>query len=65
MGRGPWTETVDGLYVPLSFLNFWASLGKWAFEGMETRAQLVSQEALLQINCEHRHYSRQIGLPSF
>ncbi len=41
------TETVDGLYVPLSFLNFWASLGKWAFEGMETRAQLVSQEALL------------------
>lgn len=41
------TETVDGLYVPLSFLNFWASLGKWAFEGMETRAQLVSQESLL------------------
>ncbi len=31
----------------LSFLNFWASLGKWAFEGMETRAKLVSQEAQL------------------
>ena len=33
--------------MPLALLNFWASLGKWAFEGMETRAQLVSQEALL------------------
>jgi phospholipid-binding lipoprotein MlaA len=41
------TEQVDSLYVPLALLNFWASLGKWAFEGMETRAQLVSQEALL------------------
>ncbi|KPL92735.1 MlaA family lipoprotein [Vibrio sp. L5-1] len=41
------TEQVDSLYVPLSLISFWASLGKWAFEGMETRAQLVSQEALL------------------
>ena len=41
------TSQVDSLYVPLSLLNVWAGLGKWAFEGMETRAQLVSQEALL------------------
>ena len=41
------TEQVDSLYVPLSLFTFWAKLGKWAFEGMETRAQLASQEALL------------------
>ncbi|MCG9575509.1 VacJ family lipoprotein [Vibrio tubiashii] len=51
-GYGPWTvreatDTVDKMYVPLSFLNFWAGLGKWALEGMETRAALVNQEALL------------------
>jgi phospholipid-binding lipoprotein MlaA len=51
-GYGPWTvreatDVVDGMYVPLSFLNIWAGLGKWALEGMETRAALVNQEALL------------------
>ncbi|MGF1755381.1 MlaA family lipoprotein [Vibrio makurazakiensis] len=51
-GYGPFTtrevtETVDGLYVPLALLNFWASLGKWALEGMESRAALASQESLL------------------
>lgn len=29
-------------------LNFWAGLGKWALEGMETRAALVTQEAMLE-----------------
>ncbi len=52
-GYGPWTvresaDFVDGMYVPLSLLNFWAGLGKWALEGMETRAALVSQEAQLE-----------------
>ncbi len=52
-GYGPWTvresaDLVDDMYVPLSYLNFWAGLGKWAIEGMETRAQLVSQEAMLE-----------------
>ncbi|MGD8233603.1 MlaA family lipoprotein [Vibrio sp. TRT 1302] len=51
-GYGPWTvreatDVVDGMYVPLSFLNIWAGLGKWALEGMETRAVLVNQEVLL------------------
>ncbi|KJY83087.1 ABC transporter [Vibrio galatheae] len=49
---GPWSvretaDLVDNMYVPLSLLNFWAGLGKWALEGMETRAALVNQEALL------------------
>ncbi|KLN63027.1 MlaA family lipoprotein [Vibrio sp. VPAP30] len=52
-GYGPWTvreasDFVDKTYVPLSFLNFWAGLSKWALEGMETRAALVNQEALLE-----------------
>ena len=41
-------DIVDGLYLPLSALSFWQSLGKWVFEGMEDRAALVSQEALLE-----------------
>lgn len=49
---GPWTvretaDIVDGMYVPLSFLNFWAGLGKWALEGLESRAVLAKQESLL------------------
>ncbi|MCQ1058338.1 MlaA family lipoprotein [Photobacterium sp. ZSDE20] len=41
-------DVVDGLYLPLSALSFWQSLGKWAFEGMEDRAALVKQEAILK-----------------
>ncbi|MGF1737326.1 MlaA family lipoprotein [Photobacterium satsumensis] len=41
-------DIVDGLYLPLSALNFWQSLGKWMFEGMEDRAALVKQEAILK-----------------
>ncbi len=52
-GFGPYTvrevtDVVDGMYFPLAYLNIWAGIGKWALEGMETRAALVSQEALLQ-----------------
>jgi phospholipid-binding lipoprotein MlaA len=52
-GYGPWTvresaDFVDGMYVPLSLLNFWAGLGKWALEGMESRAALVNQEVMLE-----------------
>ena len=41
-------DIVDGLYLPLSALNFWQSFGKWVFEGMEDRAALVNQEAILR-----------------
>lgn len=52
-GYGPWTvretaDFVDSAYVPLSLLNFWGALGKWALEGMETRAALVNQEVMLE-----------------
>ncbi|EDM56444.1 VacJ lipoprotein, partial [Vibrio parahaemolyticus AQ3810] len=42
--------TVDGMYLPLSYLNIWAGLGKWALEGLEKRALLVPQEAQLDIS---------------
>lgn len=41
-------DLVDGLYPPISFLNFWAKFGKWALEGMEKRALVVPQEATLE-----------------
>ncbi|MDX1302318.1 MlaA family lipoprotein [Photobacterium sp.] len=41
-------DTADGLYFPLNLLTFWQSLGKWAIEGMEDRAALVSQESILR-----------------
>ncbi|CAM2795280.1 VacJ family lipoprotein [Vibrio rarus] len=50
---GPWTlreagDFADDLYPPLSYLNVWASLGKWFFEGMETRSALVAQESAIK-----------------
>lgn len=41
-------ELVDNLYVPLSWLTWWMSLGKWTLEGIETRAQLLDSEGLLK-----------------
>ncbi|MDW6017682.1 VacJ family lipoprotein [Vibrio plantisponsor] len=51
-------DVVDGLYAPLSYLNIWASVGKWALEGMETRAALVSQEALLENSPDSYSFTR-------
>lgn len=52
-GAGPYsprqaTDFVDTTYAPLSYLNIWASVGKFVFQGMETRAALVNQEAMLK-----------------
>ncbi|NPE52811.1 phospholipid-binding lipoprotein MlaA [Dickeya dadantii] len=38
---------VDTLYPPLSYLTFVMSAGKWAVEGLETRARLLDSDALL------------------
>ncbi|WP_428771637.1 MlaA family lipoprotein [Vibrio sp.] len=64
-GYGPWTvreatNFVDGTYLPLSYLNFWASLGKWALEGMEKRAAVVSQESTLENSPDPYILSRDI-----
>ncbi|MBY8082431.1 VacJ family lipoprotein [Vibrio fluvialis] len=66
-GYGPFTvrettDVVDGLYVPLSYLNIWASIGKWALEGMETRASLVSQEAMLDNSPDPYALTREVYL---
>lgn len=66
-GYGPWTlretfDFADSMYVPLSYLNFWASLGKWAFEGMETRAALVSQESTLERSPDPYSLTRDVYL---
>ncbi|MGY3570307.1 MlaA family lipoprotein [Vibrio paucivorans] len=64
---GPWTvreatDVVDGLYAPLSYLNFWAGLGKWALEGMETRASLVAQESQLENSPDPYALTREVYL---
>lgn len=41
-------DTADELYPMFSLLNIWEGLGKWLFQGMEDRAALVQQEALLK-----------------
>lgn len=39
---------VDDLYAPLSWLTWWMTAGKWALEGIETRAQLLDSDAILR-----------------
>lgn len=39
---------VDTLYPALSYLTFWMSAGKWALEGLETRAQLLDSDGMLR-----------------
>lgn len=51
-------NTVDSSYLPLSYLNIWAVFGKWAFEGLETRAALVSQEPLLDASPDPYAFTR-------
>ncbi|MBP2167703.1 phospholipid-binding lipoprotein MlaA [Erwinia toletana] len=41
-------DYVDNLYPALSWLTFWMSAGKWVFEGVETRAQLLDSDAMLR-----------------
>lgn len=66
-GYGPYTvrevaDTVDGWYVPLAYLNIWASLGKWAIQGMESRAALVSHEGMLHRSPDPYALTREIYL---
>ncbi|EKO3627079.1 VacJ family lipoprotein [Vibrio metschnikovii] len=66
-GYGPYTvrevaDTVDGWYVPLAYLNIWGSIGKWAVQGMETRAALVPQEAMLQRSPDPYALTREVYL---
>lgn len=56
------TDLVDSTYVPLSYLNIWASIGKWAIEGMESRAELVSQEAMLENSPDPYALTREVYL---
>ncbi|MBD1556078.1 VacJ family lipoprotein [Vibrio sp. S9_S30] len=56
------TDTVDGMYVPLSYLNFWAGLGKWALEGLEKRYLLIPQEGTLKSSPDPYALSRDVYL---
>ncbi len=66
-GYGPYTvrevaDQVDGMYEPLSLLNVWAGLSKWLLEGMESRAALAKQEALLADSPDPYAFTRDVYL---
>ncbi|MDB1123332.1 MlaA family lipoprotein [Vibrio algarum] len=56
------TDTVDSMYLPLSYLNFWGAVGKWALEGLESRAALVSQEQMLEASPDPYAFTRDVYL---
>lgn len=39
---------VDGLYFPLSYLNFWQSGTLWALDGLDKRESVLGKEKLLE-----------------
>ncbi|KAA8996944.1 phospholipid-binding lipoprotein MlaA [Affinibrenneria salicis] len=41
-------DMADTLYPVLSYLTLWMSAGKWVFEGLETRAQLLDSDGILR-----------------
>lgn len=38
----------DDFYPAFSYLTWWMTAGKWVFEGLETRAQLLDSDSLLR-----------------
>jgi phospholipid-binding lipoprotein MlaA len=39
---------IDGLYFPMSYLNFWQSTTLWGLDGINKRESVLGQEKLLQ-----------------
>lgn len=56
------TDTVDTLYMPLNWLVFWQKATKWAFQGLESRYELISQEGQLQNSPDPYALSKSIYL---
>ncbi|WP_232733467.1 MlaA family lipoprotein [Vibrio sp. HA2012] len=56
------TDVVDQMYFPLSYLNVWGTVSKWVFQGMESRAALVSQEPMLEASPDPYIFTREVYL---
>jgi phospholipid-binding lipoprotein MlaA len=52
------TDVVDEMYFPLSYLNFWGAISKFVFQGMESRASVVSQEPMLEASPDPYAFTR-------
>lgn len=66
-GAGPYTvrdaaSVVDGAYFPLSYLNVWATAGKWLVQGLEARASLIGQESMLDNSPDPYVFTRDVYL---
>lgn len=55
-------DFVDDIYPPLSWLTFPQSMLKWLFDGMESRAALLSQEDMLRNSPDPYAFSRDVYL---
>ena len=49
---------VDDLYFPLTYLTWWMTAGKWALQGIETRAQLLDSDGLLKNSSDPYEFVR-------
>ena len=66
-GAGPYTVRnaaglVDSAYFPLSYLNIWASAGKFVVQGLEGRASLLGQESMLENSPDPYVLTREVYL---
>lgn len=55
-------DQADSLYMPLYWLTFWQSAGKWVIQGLETRYELIPQEGMLRNSPDPYALSRSIYL---
>ncbi|QIZ75659.1 VacJ family lipoprotein [Ferrimonas lipolytica] len=52
-------DYVDRMYPPLSTLSIWQDVGRWALDGVNTRAALREQEALIDESLDPYAFARE------
>ena len=50
---------VDSLYFPSTYLTFWQSTALWGLDGIEVRASLLGQEALLEQSLDSYQFTKE------
>ncbi|TLU67696.1 VacJ family lipoprotein [Thalassotalea litorea] len=53
-------DFVDGLYWPMAIIDFWPNVARYMIIGLETRAQLEEQEALLEDSVDPYVFVKQV-----
>lgn len=53
-------DIVDSLYWPMAVIDFWPNVARYMIIGLETRAQLEEQEALLEDSADPYEFVKQV-----